>query len=142
MLLAIARTESTSPLFLTGARTDTTAALPAAVRAAMGRLTDPRLPRYDPRGADRQTYHVTAALTWGAAVRTTVYTRDVNARTVGFIGTVPLPTAAKVTLRLAGPDGFPLTVLARVRRSRPFGHGAWFETYAEFCLPQYSFEQV
>ncbi len=140
MLLDTTRTDSTS-LFLTGPRTDTTAGLPSQARRAMARLTDARLPRYDPRGADRHTYHVSATLTWGAAVNTTVYTRDVNGASVGFIGTVPLPTAAKVSLRLQTPEGQRVTVTARVRRSRPFGNGAWFETYAEFCLPQHAFER-
>ena len=134
-----ARTDSTSP-FLTGPRTETTAALPPAARRAMARLTDARLPRHDPRASDRRTYHVPATLTWGEAVHTRVYTRDINATSVGFIGTVPLPTSAKVSLRLLAPDGLPRTVSARIRRSREFGNGAWFEIFAEFCFAQTSFD--
>ena len=141
MLLTTARTDSTS-LFLTGPRTDTTAALPPLARRAMARLTDARIPLHDPRGLPRQTYHVPATVVWGSAVTASVYTRDVNAESVGFIGTVPLPTSAKVTLRMVAPDGHRMTVSARVRRSRPFGTGAWFETYAEFGLPQYPFENL
>ena len=139
MLLASAQAAVAASTFdfLTGPRFDTTAALPAEARRAMARLTDSRQPRLDPRGQPRQTYHVRAGLRWGAAVDTTVYTRDVNAWTVGFIGTVPLPVGAKVSLRMVMPDGRRATVAARVRRSRPFGTGAWFETHAEFGLPQY-----
>jgi hypothetical protein len=139
MLLATSQTTETFD-FLTGPRFDTTAALPAEARRAMALLSDRRPPRHDPRGAARQTYHVQARLAWGSAIDTTVYTRDVNAWSVGFIGTVPLPVGSKVSLRLLMPDGRRATATARVRRSRSLSTGAWFETHAEFCLPQYPFD--
>ncbi len=145
MLLATTQTTATATPsfdFLTGPRYETTAQLPAEARRAMARLTASRQPRIDPRGIQRRTYHVQADLTWGTAVDTDVYTRDANAWSVGFIGTVPLPVGAKVQMRLVAPDGRRMTVNARVRRSRPFGTGAWFEAYAEFCLPQYPFENI
>ena len=141
MLFANSQTTETFD-FLTGPRFDTTASLPAEARRAMALLTACRQPRHATRDLPRQTYHVQASLTWGAAVDTTVYTRDVNAWSVGFIGTVPLPVGAKVALRLMTPDGQRTTVTARVRRSRAMSAGAWFETHAEFCLPQYPFESL
>jgi hypothetical protein len=146
--MLLAQTQTTSATvqqsfdFLTGPRFETTASLPAEARRAMALLTDDRQPQIDPRGIARRTYHVQAGLTWGTAVDTTVYTRDVNTWSVGFIGTVPLPVGAKVKLRLVAPDGRRTTVNARVRRSRSFGNGAWHEAFAEFCLPQYPFENI
>ena len=143
MLLATHQTSEIPTFsFLTGPRFDTTAALPAEARRAMALLSDRRPPRHDPRGVGRQTYHVRATLTWGTAIDATVYTRDVNAWSIGLIALLPLPVGAKVSLRLTMPDGRRTTVTARVRRSRPFANGAWFELHAEFCLPQYPFENL
>jgi hypothetical protein len=146
MLLTTTQTTSATVAptfdFLTGPRFNTTAALPAEARRAMALLTASDQPHIDPRGLARQTYHVQAGLKWGTALDTAVYTRDINTWSVGFIGNVPLPIGAKVTLRLVAPDGRWTTTRARVRRSRPFGNGAWYESFAEFCLPQYSFENL
>jgi hypothetical protein len=145
MLLAhVDSSVQSSPAFdlLAGPRHDTTAGLPAAARRAMAQLTDGGQPRLDPRGLARQAYHVQAELTRrGESASTTVYTRDVNAFAVGLIATGELTVGAKVSLRLLFPDGHRQSVGARVRRCRPFASG-WFEIHAEFCLPQYPFENL
>ena len=126
--------------FLTGPRFDTADGLPPEARRAVARLTRDGHLRPDPRGLPRRPYHVPAHLTRGGE-SATVYTRDVNAWSVGFVATAPLMVGAKVSLRLTMPDGRPTTVGARVRRCRAFG-GGWVEVHAEFCLPQYPFETI
>jgi hypothetical protein len=97
----------------------------------------------DRRMLPRNRYHLqTELMTTGNFERTVpIYTRDINAWNVGFICAAPLMPGTRAVVQLMAPDGRRTTVGCRVRRCQEFQSG-WFEAFAEFCLPQYSFDNL
>ena len=116
---------------------------PIEARTGMEVLTASAFPRIDRRKLPRKQYFLQTELLLTGPVEThvTIFSRDINTWNVGFISPIPLPPRAKAVIRLVAPDGRSVAMGCRVRRCQAFDPG-WFDCFAEFVQPQYSFENL
>ncbi len=116
---------------------------PTDARTGMGLLMNAPFPPFDRRKLARKPYFLQTELLLTGPVEThvTIFSRDINAWNVGFISPIPLPPRGKAIVQLVAPDGRSVAVGCRLRRCQAFDLG-WFDCFAEFCQPQYPFENL
>ncbi len=97
----------------------------------------------DRRKLPRSRYHLqTDLLITGNIEKTlTIYTRDINAWNVSFICSKQLLPGTKAVVQLMATDGRRTSIGCRTRRCQQFDAG-WYDAFAEFCLPQYPFDNL
>jgi len=97
------------------------------------------VPGEDRRGNNRRRYLAQARLRWAEAGRevaqvSTLYTRDLTGRGVGFITSGELPADSTATVELPGVNGKPVQATGKVVRTKEFADG-WQEGYVRFDEP-------
>lgn len=96
-------------------------------------------PATDRRANNRRRYLAQARLRWAeaqqeAAQVTTLYTRDLTGRGVGFITSGELPADSTAVVELPGVDGMPIQAQGKIVRTKAFANG-WQEGYVRFDEP-------
>ena len=107
--------------------------LPAQVRRVLE--FDQHTPVHERRRLPRWPYHVQAELTLCEAgldaARWTLFTRDVNPWSAGFVSDRPLPVYRQALVRLPSPEEQVMNIRCRVRRCRALMAG-WYRGVIDF----------
>jgi hypothetical protein len=104
---------------------------PMEVRALLGSLeTEAYVERNRREASPRRRYQTQATLWFKDANNqpqpTTVYTRDVTARSLAFLTQQPLKSGQSIVLEIATGDGAQRMIQGHIRRCRQFRDG-WYE---------------